>query len=420
MTGDASSITGVLTNPTLSLRYDKTVVPRPATWVFARSIEAVAEPSGASPQRIAGTGVPLGKVLGVPVFLSPSTLLLVLFIALTYSRPNQAGSVDSPSGYAVAVAFALLLVASVFLHELGHCLVSQAVGVQVRSITLYVLGGVTATEGDAHDPGRSSLITMAGPLVSLFLSAGAAVATHVLPAGGVARELAANLTWLNLIVAVFNMLPGLPLDGGHLVRAGVWRLSGNRPLATKVAGWTGRGLSVLLLLLGVLMTSLGGPAAYLNLFWTTLLAAFIWVGATQAMRSAVIVERLPRLHAGRMARPAVTVPSDLPLAEALRRLTEHQAGGIVVIDGKGRPDAVVVEEAVSATPEQRRPWVTVGAVARSLADGLTLRADLVGTDIVSAIRAHPATEYVVVDDEGSLVGVLRSADVAGVLAPAAR
>jgi len=380
----------------------------------------VAEPSGASPQRIAGGGVSLGRVLGVPVFVSPSTLLLVLFIALTYSRPNQASSVDTPTGYAVAVAFALLLIGSIFLHELGHCVVSQAVGVRVRSITLYMLGGVTTTDGDAHDPGRFFLITMAGPLVSLFLAAGAAVTTPVFPDGSVARELAVNLTWVNLIVAAFNMLPGLPLDGGQLVRAGVWRLSGNRTLATKVASWTGRGLAVLLLLLGVALTSVGGPGSYLNLVWTALLAAFIWVGAIQAIRSAQMIERLPRLHAGRMARTAVTVPPDLPLAEALRRLVEHEAGGIVIVDSQGRPEAVVVEEAVSATPEQRRPWVTVGAVGRSIADGLTLRADLIGNDIVSAIQANPATEYVVVDDDGGLVGVLRAADVAGVLAPAAR
>lgn len=364
--------------------------------------------------------MPLGRVLGVPIYVSPSTLLLVLFIALTYSRPNQASSVDTPTGYAVAVAFALLLVVSILLHELGHCVVSQAVGVRVRSITLYMLGGVTTTDGDARDPGRSFLITMAGPLVSLLLAAGAAVATPLVPDGSVARELAVNLTWVNLIVAIFNMLPGLPLDGGHLVRAGVWRLSGNRPLATKVASWTGRGLAVLLLLLGVVLTSFGGRGSYFNLVWTTLLAAFIWVGATQALRSAEMVERLPRLHAGRMARPAVTVPSDLPLSEALRRLTEHEAGGIVIVDSLGRPDAVVMEEAVSATPEQRRPWVTVAAVARTIADGLTLRADLIGTDIVSAIQANPAAEYVVVDDNGSLVGVLRAADVAGVLAEAAR
>ncbi len=361
--------------------------------------------------------MPLGRVLGVPVFLSPSTLLLVVFIALTYTRPNENASVDTPLGYAVAVAFALLLLLSVFLHELGHCVVSQAVGVRVRSITLYMLGGATMTENEARDPGRSYLITIAGPLVSLLLAALGALAANVLGHGTVARELVVQLTFVNLLVAGFNMLPGLPLDGGQLVRAGLWRLTGNRARATKIAGWSGRAVAVLLLLAGVLLVRVTGSTGYFSLIWSALLAAFIWAGATQAMRSAELVERLPRLHAGRMARSAVTVPSDMPLAEALRRLGEEQAGGIVVVDRSGRPEAVVIEEAVSATPEQRRPWVSVGSVARSVADGLTLNADLGGTEIVAAIQAHPATEYVVVDRFGTLVGVLTTADVAGVLNP---
>ncbi len=354
----------------------------------------------------------------MPVFLSPSTLLLVLFIALSYTRPGSIDRVSTAGGYLIAVAFALLLLLSVFLHELGHCVVSQAVGVRVRSITLYMLGGVTTTESDARDPGRTSLITLAGPLVSLLLAAAGALTTAALARGSVGRELALDVTITNLLVAAFNMLPGLPLDGGQLVRAGIWRLTGKPATATRAAGWAGRIVAALVLLSGLAAVRFGGTDGYANLLWAALLAAFIWVGATQAMRGAVVAERLPRLQARHMARPAVAVPSDMPLAEALRRLADSHAGGIVVVDGDGRPDAVVVEQAVSATPERRRPWVTVGAVARSVAGGLTLDGDLTGSAVVSAIQAAPATEYVVVDDRGLLIGVLTSADVAGVLQPA--
>jgi len=355
----------------------------------------------------------------VPVYLSPSTLLLVVFIALTYTRPGSATTVNTTQGYLVAVSFAVLLLVSVFLHELGHCVVSQSVGVRVRSITLYMLGGVTTTETEARDPGRSGLITLAGPLVSLLLAAAGALVTHALARGGAARELALDLTVVNLLVAGFNMLPGLPLDGGHLLRAGVWRLTAKPAVATRVAGWAGRAVAILVLAGGLAITGRTGTADYVNLLWAALLAAFIWVGATQAMRGAAVSERLPRLQAGHLARPAVAVPSDMPLAEALRRLTAEHAGGIVVVDRDGCPHAVVVEQAVSATPEKRRPWVSVGAVARSVSGGLTLDAGLSGSDMVTAIQANPATEYVVVDDRGGLVGVLTTADVAGVLRPAA-
>jgi Zn-dependent protease/CBS domain-containing protein len=369
-------------------------------------------------RQLVGTGLPLGRVLGVPVFVSPSALLLVLFIALTYTRPSEATAVASAGGYAIGVTFAVLLLLSVFLHELGHCVVSQAVGVPVRSITLFLLGGVTRTDSEARDPARSYLITFAGPLVSLLLGAASALAAHAFAHGGLGGELLGQMAWVNLIVATFNMLPGLPLDGGQLVRAGVWRLTGNRSVATRVAGWSGRAVAVLVLLIGLVVAGVGAPQGYANLVWLALLAAFIWVGATQAMRNALVLERLPRLQAGSMARRAVAVPSDLPLAEALRRLAAEQAHGIVVVDGAGRPDAVVNEEAVSATPEPRRPWVSVGTLARSVAGGLTLSADLRGGDILAAIQAHPAPEYVVVDAHGQLVGVLAAADIARVLSPA--
>ncbi len=359
-------------------------------------------------------------MLGVPVFVSPSALLLVAFIALTYTRPGQGDTPGWPGGYAVGAGFAVLLLLSVFLHELGHCVVSQAVGVPVRSITLFLLGGITRTDTEARDPTRSYLITFAGPLVSLCLGAFSALAAEAFGRGGLGGELFGQLAWVNLIVAVFNMLPGLPLDGGQLVRAGIWRRTGNRSAATRVAGWSGRVVSLLVFAAGFLLTVANPKQGYANMFWLGLLAAFIWVGATQAMRNAVVLERLPRLQAGSMARPAVAVRADLPLSEALRRLAAERAGAIVVVDGLGRPDAVVNEQAVAATPEQRRPWVTVATVARSIADGLTLAADLSGNDVLTALQAHPATEYIVVDADGGLVGVLAAADLAYVLSPVAR
>ncbi|MEP6697666.1 MAG: M50 family metallopeptidase [Pseudonocardiales bacterium] len=369
-------------------------------------------------RRLAGTGLPLGRVLGVPVFVSPSVALLVLFIALTYARPGAGADAASAGGFAVGVSFALLLLLSVFLHELGHCVVSQAVGVPVRSITLFLLGGVTQSDGETRDPTRSLLITFAGPLVSLLLGAASALAAEAFGRRGLGGELLGQLAWVNLVVAVFNMLPGLPLDGGQLVRAGIWRRTGNRSKATRVAGWCGRAVAGLVLASGFLLTLADPHRGYFDMFWLGLVAAFIWVGATQAMRNSVVLDRLPYLQAGSMARPAVAVRADLPLAEALRRLTEQRAGGIVVVDGAGRPDAVVNEDAVSSTPEQRRPWVTVATVARSVADGLTLQADLRGNDVLTALQAHPATEYVVVDSQGFLVGVLAAADLARVLSPA--
>jgi Zn-dependent protease len=360
-------------------------------------------------------------VLGVPVYLSLSTLVLIVIIAITYSGSvhSSVPALSTSQTYAVAVVFALLLLVSVFLHELGHSLISQTVGVRVRSITLMMLGGVTVTEGEARDAGSSCLISAAGPLVSLFLSCVGALITRFFEPGTVAYVISAQVTVTNLLVTAFNLLPGLPLDGGQLLRSGVWRITGSRHTGTIAAAWAGRVLAGLLVVAALLTARLDRSVGAYGLLFSLFIALYMWQGASQSLRMAELHRRLPRLQAGSMARPAVGVPAETPLSEALRRLGETGARGIVVVDRDGHPGAVVIEEAVAATPEQRRPWISVSAVARGLDAGLLLPADLAGEDVLQAIQSNPASEYVVVDRAGRLVGVLATADVAAVLDPAA-
>jgi len=373
------------------------------------------DPGADRPGRPPG-GVRLGRVFGVPVFLSYSTLLFVALIAMTYSSyvASRVPTLSGGQAYAAAVVFAVLLFVSVFLHELGHAVVSLGVGIRVRSITLYMLGGITAMEREAPDPGRAYLVSVAGPMVSLFLAGAGALITPLFPDQTVTRELVAQVTVTNLLVAGFNLLPGLPLDGGQLLRAGVWRLTGNADLGTRAAAWVGRGVAVALVAVALVATR-AGSAGLTSLMFALLVALFIWQSAGQALQVARVRGRLPRLHAGAMARPVVAVAQDLPLAEALRRLRAAAARGIVVVAADGTPQAIVVEEAVAATPEQRRPWVSVSAVARGLTAGLTLPADLAGEPLLQALQTCPATEYLVVDKGGRPVGVLATADVAAAL-----
>jgi signal-transduction protein with cAMP-binding, CBS, and nucleotidyltransferase domain len=121
--------------------------------------------------------------------------------------------------------------------------------------------------------------------------------------------------------------------------------------------------------------------------------------------------KLPRLQARTLARRAMAVPHDLPLGEAVRRAQEHQAGGLVVLASDGRPTGIVDERAVQATPSERRPWMDSGSLARTLEPGLLLSADLVGEALVRAMQRTPANEYVLVEPDGSVFGVLVSSDV---------
>jgi hypothetical protein len=156
---------------------------------------------------------------------------------------------------------------------------------------------------------------------------------------------------------------------------------------------------------------LGWPVGIVDYVVAFIVALFLWSGATAAMASARLRSRLPRLVARSLARRTLAVPDDLPLAEAVRRAQDAQAGSIVTVTSDGRPAGVVNEAALLATPEDRRPWVATSTVARTLTDGLSLPADIGGEELILAITRTPAAEYLLVEPDGSIYGVLSTADV---------
>jgi Zn-dependent protease len=365
------------------------------------------------PRRDPGGGLLLGRPFGVPIYVSPTWIIVAVLITVSFgpfvqNRIPELGSL----AYVVSFAFAVLLYLSVLIHELAHSVVALRFGLPVRRISLYLLGGVSEIEKEAPTPGREFLIAVAGPVLSLALGAIGLVAVQALEPGTIAHLLVLEVAGANLLVGIFNLLPGLPLDGGRLVQAGVWKVTGRRLTGIAVAAWTGRVVAVIILLIPiVVLPMLGLRPDLLQVLWAALIAAFVWSGAGQSLRSAQVRERLPALHVRTLTRRAIPVPGDLPLGEALRRLEEAGARGLVVVDGSGRPTALVSEAAVKATPEQRRPWVQVASLARTLDPGLVLRSDLGGEALIEALRSTPATEYLVVEPTGEVYGVLATSDI---------
>ncbi|MFB9719883.1 site-2 protease family protein [Planobispora longispora] len=357
----------------------------------------------------------MGRPFGIPVYVSPTWFIVAAFITFSFQPVMQSRlpHLSTEVSYLVALAFAVLLYASVLLHELAHCLVAKMYGLPVRRITLYLLGGVSEIEREPETPGREFMVAFAGPLLSLGL-AGAGYATALfLDPQTVVGVLTFQLWAANLIVGIFNLLPGLPLDGGRMLRAGVWKITRSSGSGTIAAAWTGRGLAVLLVAWPLVLALVSGqePNLGMPLIWSVLLASFIWFGATQALRTARMRARIPQVDARALARRAIVVTADVPLAEALRRKAEAEAGAMVVVDHEGRPTGIVNEVAVEATPEGRRPWVAVGSLARSLEPSLVLAADLRGEPLIDAMREAPAGEYLLVERGGEIFGVLSTADV---------
>ena len=321
--------------------------------------------------------------------------------------------------YVVSGSFAVLLALSVLAHELGHTVVSLGLRLRVRRITLFLLGGVSEIEDEPQTPGREYLVAIAGPLVSLLLAGAGFAATAALQGGTVAHLLALQVALANGLVAVFNLLPGLPLDGGRVLRAAVWWARGDKLRGTRAAAQAGRGVAVLVVL-GAVALSGGSLSGLTSVLFAGLVAAFIWAGATTSLRAADLTARLPQVTVGRLVRAAITVSADTPLAEAVRRVHEAGAGAVVVVDSDGRPDGIVDEAAVRATPAARHPWVTVGTLSRRVGPEGTLALSATGQDVVDRLRHHPASEYLVLDVDGRPVGVLATEDVVRTVDPRAR
>ncbi|ROO88439.1 Zn-dependent protease [Actinocorallia herbida] len=349
--------------------------------------------------------------MGVPVYVSLSWFPIALLITLGF-LPAAERVAPQPAATALAASFAILLYLSVFLHELGHAVTARAFGLPVRAIVLHLLGGVTQLERESTRPGASFLIAAAGPVLSLALGGAGAALLALTQPGPVPALLLQALTLTNLIVGVFNLLPGLPLDGGFLVRATVWKITGRDRTGTIVAAHTGRALALLVLLGGTwLAVRTTGGTDWITVLWAAFLASFMWIAATQSLRAERLRDRLPLLTARRLARRAAAVTADTPLAVALDHARANGAGALVIVDGHGRPTGLVSEHAVDAVPPARRPWTTAGEVSRGLDAATTLAADLSGQDLLQAVHDSGATEHLLLDPAGDIYGVLSTTDL---------
>ncbi|KEF05050.1 MULTISPECIES: site-2 protease family protein [Streptomyces] len=374
------------------------------------------------PGRRTGGGILMGRPFGVPVYVAPSWFIVAALITWVFGGQLERVLPELGAGrYLVSLFFAVAFYASVLVHELAHTVAALRFKLPVRRIQLQFFGGVSEIEKESETPGREFVLAFVGPLLSLVLAGLFYGGMELVEPGTVPGVLLAGLMISNLIVAVFNLLPGLPLDGGRMLRAVVWKITGKPMTGTVAAAWVGRALAISVLIglpllthtgaLGNAPTDLGGADSITDALLAAILAAIIWTGAGNSLRMARLRERLPDLQARTLTRRAVPVEADTPLSEALRRANDAGARALVVVDRAGRPTAVVRETAIVGVPEHRRPWVPVSGLAQDLKDGMRVSAELAGEDLLDYLRATPATEYLVVEETGEIYGVLSTADV---------
>lgn len=234
----------------------------------------------------------LADLRGVAVHVDLTWLVAAGLVTWSFVDRFDVGLRDTSRAVTMAVAATIGFFLSILAHELGHAWQARVRDLEVRGITLFVLGGVTEMRGEATTPRHEFAVAAIGPWVSLVLAAVLGLVTAGLDeyaAWGVdLASVTGNLAWINLAIAVFNLFPAAPLDGGRVLRAAVWRLTGSRRQGIFVAALAGRVFAIVLV--GLAVWSLTRGAGLFATGWLLLIALFVWVAATQEQRHAASSE----------------------------------------------------------------------------------------------------------------------------------
>ncbi len=368
-------------------------------------------------------GIPLGRIAGIPIRADWS--LVVIFGLITVSLaggvfpsslPGQPVWVDA----LLAVVATALFYLSLLAHEVAHAVVARHQGTAVEGITLWLFGGAARLRGEPASPGDEARTTAAGLAVTLLLAALFGALSGVLNGVGASPTVAIVPAWLalmNLLLGAFNAVPALPLDGGRLLHAGLWRWWGSSDRATIAAAHLGRAFGTLLIVAGVislvLLAGLGG-------LWLALVGWFLLSAASAEQRQ---VRWGAALQGLRVLDVMTASPGTVPAWITVDAFLSHVAlrkpgGGYPIADLTGRVIGVVNLRRLSSVPAQRRGTVRLQEVAASV-DGIALGApgDLL-LDLARRMRGSP-DDPALVFDQGRLVGIVSAADIARALQIAA-
>lgn len=329
-------------------------------------------------------GWQLGTLRGVPVYIGRTWPIIAVVIIVTFG-PQVADAYPDLGGVAYFVAFlyTLLLLLSVVAHEAAHALVGQWRGYRVRRIVADLWGGHTAYDTDDSSPMSSALVAVVGPLANAVLALAGWLALHaVADDREVARLLIGAFVFTNAFVAIFNLLPGLPLDGGFILDAVVWRLTGSRSAGLLVAGWCGRVLAVLFVAWTVVRPLVRGESPQtFYVLWSVLIAGFLWVGAGNAIARAKAGRLFARVRVRDVLRPAAIAP-DTALVAQLPRETD-----VVVVDQQGVPWGVIAVADVQRAERPELQDVRAAALARVQPAGWVAQVTSVDVDVTALVRA---------------------------------
>lgn len=360
-----------------------------------------------------GSNIRIGRLFGIPFYLHPSWFFILALVSWTYGSGLAAQFPTLPAGVPLLLGFgtALLLFASVLAHELGHSLVALRQGIGVQSITLFLFGGLASLEKESETPADAFWVAIAGPLVSLVLFGLFTLVGGLAPAAGVLTAILGVLAAINLGLALFNLIPGLPLDGGNILKAAIWKLTGNPYRGVVVASRVGQVLGWGAIASGLIPLLFAGSFSQ---SWNLLMGWFLLQNARRVAQVAMVQERFTGLTA------ADAVTHNSPVVDATLSLREFadqrilNADGwrkFLVVDAEGKLLGEVAVDALRAVPSDRWSEVQITAVMQPITQTQTISSEQPLWDAVKLLEERRLSALTVIQDNGILVGLLEKAAV---------
>ncbi|MDQ3874152.1 MAG: site-2 protease family protein [Actinomycetota bacterium] len=358
----------------------------------------------------------LGRVGGVQVRINWSWLVVFALIVWSLAAtvfPSQNPELSDGVHLAMGVAAALLFFASVLLHELGHAWRARSEGMEIDGITLWLFGGVAQFKGQFPNAGAEFRVAIAGPVVTLVVGVGFLLVA-LAPLPGAVDGVAAWLGYISLALLAFNLIPALPLDGGRVLRAALWRARGDLGWATRVAADVGMGFGYLFIALGVVMFIVEGSFSGA---WLAFVGWFLLQAATAEARYVATDQALAGLEVrDLMARHPVTVDPDLTVARFMDAIAPSRPFTTYpVVDRDDRPVGLVPFSSVAAVPRSDWDVRRVEELMIPLDQIPLLGESTRAVDALAELSARPRAHRGLVVDNGHLEGLLSITDLARAL-----
>lgn len=358
----------------------------------------------------------IGSLFGIPLFVDLSWFLIVALVTCVQGLAWQELYPHWGAGLAwgMGLAMALLLFASVLLHELGHSLIARSQGIQVNAITLFLFGGIASIEEESKTPGQAFQVAIAGPTVSICLWLLLILTARFLSPTSPLAVLTESLASINLVLALFNLIPGLPLDGGQILKAAVWKATGNRFQGVHWAAKTGQVLGWLAVVGGI------GTVLWTNNFNGLWMALLGWFGLRNAYtydRFADLQESLVQLKAAdAMTRDFRIVDTDLTLRHFADEYLLASRAAIYFGASDGRYRGLIQPGDISAIERSQWETLKVQVLVRPLSQIATVLEGTPLSEVVKQLETQHLPRITVLSPADAVAGVIDRGDIVRALA----